>query len=63
MDRLVKASAEEIQNNTWTRLRTNNALEKMNREIRKQTRVVGNFPNGRSALLLVLARLRPGAST
>ena len=44
-------------------IRTNNALEKMNREIRKQTRVVGNFPNGRSALLLVLARLRPGAST
>ena len=49
--------------NHWTRIRTNNALEKMNREIRKQTRVVGNFPNGRSALLLVLARLRPGAGT
>jgi transposase-like protein len=62
LDRLVKASAEEIQNNTWTRLRTNNALEKMNREIRKQTRVVVNFPNGRSALLLVLARLRPGGT-
>jgi putative transposase len=61
LDRLVKASAEEIQNNTWTRLRTNNALERMNREIRKRTRVVGHFPDGRSALLLVLARLRPVA--
>jgi transposase-like protein len=63
LDRLVKASAEEIQNNTWTRLRTNNALERMNREIRKRTRVVGHFPDGRSALLLVLARLRPLAGT
>ena len=43
LDRLVKASAEEIQNNTGTRLRTNNALERMNRKIRKRTRVVGNF--------------------
>jgi len=44
--------------NHWTRIRTNNALERMNREIRRRTRVVGNFPDGRSALMLVSARLR-----
>ena len=49
--------------NHWTRIRTNNALEKINREIRKRTRVVGNFPDGRSALMLVSARLRHVAAT
>lgn len=42
----------------WKRIRTNNPLERMNREIRRRTRVVGNFPDGRSALMLVCARLR-----
>ena len=42
----------------WTRLRTNNMLERIMREIRRRTRVVGNFPDGRSALMLVAARLR-----
>ena len=63
LDRLVKASAQEIQNNTWTRLRTNNALERMNRKITKRTRVVGNFLDRRSALMLVSARLRHVAAT
>ena len=49
--------------NHWIRIRTNNALEKINREIRKRTRVVGNFPDGRSALMLVSARLRHVAAT
>jgi len=47
----------------WTRLRTNNLLERMMREIRRRTRVVGNFPDGRSALMLVAARLRHVAGT
>jgi transposase-like protein len=47
----------------WTRLRTNNALERLMREIRRRTRVVGNFPDGRSALMLVAARLRHVAGT
>lgn len=42
----------------WRQLRTNNMLERVNREIRRRTRVVGNFPDGHSALMLVAARLR-----
>ena len=49
--------------NHWIRIRTNNALERMNREIRRRTRVVGNFPDGRSAMMLVSARLRHVAAT
>jgi transposase-like protein len=47
----------------WTRLRTNNALERLNREIRRRTKVVGNFPDGESALMLVSARVWHVAST
>ena len=42
----------------WTRIRTNNTLERLNREIKRRTRVVGTFPDGESALMLVCARLR-----
>jgi transposase-like protein len=45
------------------RIRTNNAMERLNREIRRRTRVVGNFPDGQSALMLVAARLRHVAAT
>lgn len=47
----------------WTRLRTNNMLERIMREIRRRTRVVGNFPDGKSAMMLVGARLRHVAGT
>ena len=47
----------------WTRLRTNNVIERLNREIRRRTRVVGAFPDGNSALMLVCARLRHVAGT
>ena len=40
------------------RIRTNNMIERLNREIRRRTRVVGSFPDGRSALMLVCARVR-----
>ena len=49
--------------NHWTRIRTNNVLERMNREIRRRTRVVGNFPDGLSALMLGSAKLRHVAGT
>ena len=47
----------------WTRIRTNNVIERLNREIRRMTRVVGTFPDGNSALMLVCARLRHVAGT
>lgn len=47
----------------WTRIRTNNVLERIMREIRRRTRVVGNFPDGKSALMLAAARLRHIAGT
>lgn len=42
----------------WRSLRTNNPLERLIREVRRRTRVVGAFPDGNSALMLVAARLR-----
>ena len=47
----------------WTRIRTNNVIERLNREIRRRTRVVSCFPDGNSALMLVCARLRYVAGT
>lgn len=47
----------------WRQIRTNNPLERIIREIRRRTRVVGAFPDGQSALMLVAARLRHIAST
>ncbi|MDO4540896.1 MAG: IS256 family transposase [Syntrophomonadaceae bacterium] len=46
----------------WSKLRSNNVIERLNREIRRRTRVVGCFPDGNSALMLVCARLRHVAS-
>lgn len=40
------------------RIRTNNGIERINREIRRWTRAVGTFPDGNSALMLVTARLK-----
>jgi putative transposase len=47
----------------WRRIRTNNPLERIMREIRRRTNVVGAFPDGNSALMLVAARLRHIAGT
>jgi len=47
----------------WRQIRTNNPLERIMREVRRRTRVVGAFPDGRSALMLVAARLRHIAGT
>ena len=40
------------------RIRTNNMIERLNREIRRRTRVVGGVPDGNSALMLICARIR-----
>ncbi|MDY3970199.1 MAG: IS256 family transposase [Atopobiaceae bacterium] len=42
----------------WRRIRTNNAIGRINRETGRRTRAVGTFPDGRSALMLVTARLK-----
>ena len=42
----------------WRKIRTNNPMERVIKEIRRRTRVVGSFPDGNSALMLVTARLR-----
>ena len=47
----------------WIKLKTNNPLERIMREIRRRTRVVGAFPDGQSALNLAAARLRHIAGT
>jgi transposase-like protein len=47
----------------WRRIRTNNPLERIIREIRRRTQVVGAFPDGNSALMLCAARLRHIAGT
>ena len=47
----------------WRRIRTNNSLERIRREIRRRTRVVGAFLDGQSALMLAAARLRHIAGT
>ena len=47
----------------WTRLRTNNALERIMKEIRRRTRIIGAFPDGYSAMMLVGARLRHISTT
>ncbi len=42
----------------WQNTRTNNSMERINIEIRRRTHVSGNFPDGRSALMLVTTRFR-----
>jgi transposase-like protein len=47
----------------WIKLKTNNPLERLMREIRRRTKVVGAFPDGQSCLNLAAARLRHIAGT
>ena len=42
---------------------TNNPMERLLREARRRTKVVGAFPDGRSALMLTAARLRHVSAT
>jgi transposase-like protein len=66
---LVEDAIEEtltyyrFPDNHWVRIRTNNPMERIIREIRRRTRVVGAFPDGQSAVMLCAARLRHIAGT
>lgn len=42
----------------WRRIRTNNGIERIDRKSRRRTRIVGIFPDGNSALMLVTARVK-----
>lgn len=48
----------EFPSEHWRQIKTNNGIERINREIRRRTRVVGIFPDGNSVLMLVAARLK-----
>jgi transposase-like protein len=47
----------------WSRVRSNEVLQEIMRGIRRRTRVVGAFPDGDAAVVLVAARLRHIAAT
>lgn len=47
----------------WSRIRTNNIIERLNWEIHRRARVVGSFLDGNSALIAGLCRLRHVAGT
>ena len=53
----------EFPSQHWSRIRTNNTIERLNREIKRRTKAIGAFPDGQSALMLVCARLRHVAGT
>lgn len=50
-------------NKDWIRIRTNNTIERLNREIKRRIRAIGSFLDGQSALMLICARLRHVAGT
>lgn len=47
----------------WAWIRTYNVIERLNRKIRRRTRIVGTFSDGNSALMQICARLRHVAGT
>ena len=47
----------------WLKIKTNNPMERLLREARRRTKVVGAFSDGQSALMLVAARLRHVSAT
>ena len=58
LDRLQQAGYTKYPHEHWLKIRSNNGIERINREIRRRTNAVGAFPDGNSALMLVCARLR-----
>jgi putative transposase len=53
----------EFPQEHWRRIRTNNPIERILKEVKRRTKVVGAFPDGESALMLTAARLRYVASS
>ncbi len=42
----------------WRRARTNNGIERLNREVKRRTKAVTSFPDGRAATMLAAARCK-----
>lgn len=53
----------EFPEEHWRKIRTNNPMERILKEVRRRTKVIGAFPDGQSALMLVGARLRHVTTT
>jgi len=53
----------EFPEEHWRKIRTNNPMERILKEVRRRTKVIGSFPDGQSALMLVGARLRHVTTT
>ena len=53
----------EFPEEHWRRIRTNNPIERVLKEVKRRTKVIGAFPDGESALMLAAARLRHVASS
>ena len=47
----------------WLKIKTNNPMEGLLKEVRRRTKVVGAFPDSHAALMLVSARLRHVSAT
>ena len=47
----------------WLKIKTNNPMERLLKEARRRTKVVGAFPDSHAALMLVSARLRHVSAT
>lgn len=47
----------------WLKLKTNKPMERLLKEARRRTKVVGAFPDGHYAFMLVAARLRYVSAT
>ena len=58
MDRRARAGRTPCQARPRSPTGSNARVNPRNREVRRRTRVVGSFPDGRSALMLVCARVR-----
>lgn len=42
----------------WRCIRASNAIGRLNRKMRRETRAASTFPDGESALMIVTARLK-----
>lgn len=60
---LEKIAEMDFPYEHWNRLRTNNGFERITKESRRRTRVIGSFPDGFSAMMLAGVRLRHISTT